>query len=175
MTIMKQQQQSFFRVLMLVLLGIYCLCGIATAIPISEDNVDDGVGLSLFGDMIPAKGEEEEDALHIVPRDGGRERGGNLYSVMVVNKRNNNYREWGGLDGNGNADEDGFLALNNNSPVVGKGLDGQALGVASLSSSSSSSSSSSEGGGEDSSVPSKSTEITAEKQQQPWVIDPIAL
>lgn len=170
---MKQQQQSFFHLLLLVLLFIYCFCGsIATAIPISEGEGDDGAGLSLFA---AAKG-EGEDAIQTVPRGGGRreEQGGVLHSVMVVGERDNN-NNWTGLDGNGNRNE-GFLALNNNSPVlggdgsgtvVGKGGDGQMLELASLSSSFR---------GADFSVPSPSSVNTPVKQQQqPSDIDPSTL
>lgn len=157
--------------LLLFLLGIYCLCGIAIAIPISDEGGDGYDGL------FAAKGGGEADALHIAPRGrgGGRkEQGGDLYSVIVVGKRDNN---GGGLDGNGN--EGGFLALNNNSPVVGgdgigtlegKGGDGLTLELASLSSSSSLSS-----GGGDSSVSSTSSGNTLVKQQQSPNIDPNAL
>lgn len=170
---MKQQQRSLSRVLLLVLLGINCLCGIATAIPISDEGDDDdygGSGLSLFA----AERGGGEDALHTAPRRGGRvEQGRDLYSVMVVGKRDNS---WGWLDGKGN--EDGILALNNNSPVVGgdgsgtpgeKVGDGQTLDLASLSSSSSS------GGGGDSSVSSTTSGNTLVKQQQSSDIDPSAL
>lgn len=168
---MKRQQQPLSRVLLLVLLGIYCFCGIATAIPISEEGDDDdygGSGLSIF----VAKG---EDALRIAPRGGGgarEEQGRDLYSVMVVGKRDN---YGGGLDGNGN--KEGVLALNDNSPVVGgdgsgtlggKGGDGQTLELASLSPSSSS-------GGGDSSVSPTSSGNTLIKQHQSTDIDPSAL
>lgn len=162
--------------LLLVLLGIYCLCGIAIAIPISDEGDDDYDGTAEVP-LFAAKGGGEADALQIAPRGrgGGRkEHGGDLYSVIVVGKRDNN--GWG-LDGNGN--EGGFLALNNNSPVVGgdgigtlegKGGDGLMLELTSLSSSSSSSS-----GGGDSSVSSTSPGNTRVKQQQSPNIDPNAL
>lgn len=167
---MKRQQQPLSRVLLLVLLGIYCLCATTTAIPISEEEDDHygGSGLSIF----LAKG---EDALRIAPRGGGggrEEQRRDLYSAMVVGKGEN---YWGGLDGNGN--KEGVLALNNNSPVVGgdgsgtlggKGGDGQTPEeLASLSPSSSS-------GGRDSSVSSTSSGNTLVKQQESTDIDPSA-
>lgn len=139
----------------------------ATAIPISDEGDDDDdygrSGPSLFA----ARGGGGEDALQIAPRRGGSgsgrdEQGRDLYSVVVVDKRNNN--RGGELDGNGN--EGGFFALNKNSPVVGG--DGQALELASLPSSSSS-------GGGDSSVSSTSSGDTLVKQQQSSDIDPSAL
>lgn len=164
--------------LLLVLIGIYCLCGIALAIPISDEGVDDYDGTAEIP-LFAAKAGGEEDALHIAPRGGGggggrEEQGKDLYSVIVVGKRDYN---GGILDGNGN--EGVFLALNNNIPVVGgggsgtleeKGGDRLTLELASLSSSSSSSS-----GGGDSSVSSTSSGNTLVKQQQSPNIDPNAL
>lgn len=169
---MKQQQQwSLSRVLLIVLLGIYCFCGIATAIPISDEGDDDdygGSGPSLFA----AKGGGGADAPQIAPRRGGggsrrEEQERDLYSVLV-DKRNNN---WGG---NGNGNEGGFFALNNNSPVVGgdgsgslggKVGDGQTLELASLSTSSPFS------GGGDSLISSISSGDTLVKQPQSSDID----
>lgn len=175
----QQQQQSFFHLLLLLFLGVYCFCDIATAIPISDgddDDDDNGAGLSLSGDIFATTKGEEGDTLHIVPRGGGREeQGKDLYSVLVLGKRDNN---WGGLDGNGNKNE-GFLALNNYSPVaggdgggtvVGKDGDGQTLELARFSSSSSPSF-----GGGDSSVLAPSSGNTPVKQQQPSDIESSAL
>lgn len=156
-----KQQQSFPHLLLLALLGVYYLCGIAIAIPILEGDYHDELSFS-SGDIFAAttKGEEGEDTVRSIvppPRGGGRdgqgEGGQDLYSVMVVGRRDNN--DWrggkGGLDGNYGNKNEGFLALNsNNSPVmevdasgtvVGKNGDGQSLDLASFSLSSSSSSS----------------------------------
>lgn len=192
MTTTKQQQWFLSHVLLLVLLGIYCFCGIATAIPISDegnDDNDDHYGVGGSRPLFAAKVVGGENALQIASRrddDGGRreEQGKDLSSaaVVVMGKRDKNWGR-GGLDGNGNGNgnKGGGFALNNNGPVfvggdgsgslVGKVGDGHPLELASLSSSSSSSSL----GGTYSSVSSTSSGDTLVKQQEESEIDPSAL